>query len=484
MKLLAAAYKKHMEIHHLGLKPEHLFDRVFSMTSGGSATHINLNGDPAAAVTDLMIAVEHVLAHVPAKTALQLLGFCSRRIDATEARILADRYDKGASDRDVEDLVRTEDNTSKNEAKKRAKRGKATNANPDIANRMSEGKLSTEQADVIADAAAETDGAAACDETLIDDVAATTPEQGRKKAKKFVNDRRDADGVQTKHDRQRRRRGWYRHRLPNGNAAITIHGDDHSIDQAEKAIEAQSDAEYQADGGRDVPHRKHPRSSDQRGFDAAHRIFTRSQSGPSGPRSSADGQRPTPPTSTRDVVHVNVTLDQLTGADKSAIIASDGKPLPRSVFEQIVCGADFIAHIFDGNGELLWQGRKKRLATPAQINGLIARDGGCVQCGAHHSKCVAHHLLPSEAPAQGETNIDNLAFVCDDCHIRIHQRKLTLFYDPGSQTWKTRAAKPHEIPPENQHSKPKNEADRYRTAAELGKPRLDEARSNRRRALF
>ena len=44
-----------------------------------------------------------------------------------------------------------------------------------------------EQADVIAAAADQTDGAAACDTDLIDRIAGTTPEQGKKKATKFVN---------------------------------------------------------------------------------------------------------------------------------------------------------------------------------------------------------------------------------------------------------------------------------------------------------
>ena len=110
--------------------------------------------------------------------------------------------------------------------------------------------------------------------------------------------------------------------------------------------------------------------------------------------------------------------------------------------------ANWIGQIFSARGELLWQGRKTRLATPAQINGLISRDGGCVECGAHHSKCVAHHLLPWEAPRKGPTNINNLVFVCDDCHVRLHRNKQTMFYDPKSQTWKTRRATPDEIPPD------------------------------------
>ena len=45
----------------------------------------------ALSVTDSMISVDHELSHVPAKTALELIEFCRRRLEATESRILADR---------------------------------------------------------------------------------------------------------------------------------------------------------------------------------------------------------------------------------------------------------------------------------------------------------------------------------------------------------------------------------------------------------
>ena len=219
----------------------------------------------ALSVTDSMINIDHQLHHVPAKTALELVEFCRRRLDATEARILADRYEKGASDRDVEDMAKGSDNkTSKAAAKRKARRAKATNANPDLADRLAKGDMSSEQVDVIADAADETDGAAACDQELIDTVSKTNPEQGKKKAREYVNQRRDANDVQRRFDRQNRKRGVYTHRLANGNKAITLHGPDEYIDEIEQTIHAASDTEYQADGGRNVPNHKHPRTHDQR----------------------------------------------------------------------------------------------------------------------------------------------------------------------------------------------------------------------------
>lgn len=398
--------------------------------------------DPAAVVVDHTLAIEHVLASVPPKTGLELIRFVRRRMDAAEAQIVADRYEAGASDRGVEDLLRDDGKTSKKEAKKRARRGKATNANPTLASRMAQGNLSSEQVDVIADAAEETDGEAAVDDDFIDAVASTTPEQGKKKATTFINERTSAAKVQSRHDRQRQQRGWYRHRLSNGNGALTFHGDDEAIDRMERCVRAQADREYQADGGRDVPSHKHPRTSDQRAFDAADSLICGDAMGDASEaraaQTSASSGSPKRSNGSnnhrRATVFVTATTEQLTGVDDNVITTADGTPLPKSVVEELTCGADFIGQVFSTQGELLWQGRKKRLATPAQINGLISRDGGCVQCNAHHDRCIAHHIIPFEAPAKGETNIDGLVFLCDDCHHRLHANNLTISYDPVTQT--------------------------------------------------
>ena len=152
----------------------------------------------------------------------------------------------------------------------------------------------------------------------------------------------------------------------------------------------------------------------------------------------------------------------MTGKDPSPLTTVDGKPFPQSVVDELAGDAAFIAQVFSTNGELLWQGRKTRLATPAQINGLISRDGGCVECGAHHSKCVAHHLLPWESARKGPTNINNLVLLCTDCHVRLHLAKRTMFYDLQSQTWNTRPATHDEIPPDGGPAPNKPPPGKYR----------------------
>ncbi len=407
-----------------------------------------------------MRSVDRELTDLPPKSALELIEFCRRRLDASEARVLADRYEKGASDRDVERMAAGSDGkTSKAEAQKRARRAKATNANPGLADRLANGSMSTEQADIIASAAASTDGEAACNEELIESVAATSPEQGQKKARAFVNERVDVDDVQKRHDRQNALRGVYRHRLPNGNAAITIHGSDEFVDEMERNVHAVSDLEYQKDGGREVKRSKHRRTHDQRNFDAARKLLTGGSQG-----GSVKQPR-------RAIIFVTATVDQLSGRDLTPITTIDGKPLPMSFVEDIAGDASFIAQLFSVEGELLWQGRQKRLATPAQINGLISRDRGCVQCGAPAELCVAHHLLPWEAPRKGPTNISNLVLLCTDCHVRLHAARQTMYYDISSKTWRVRAATAEELPPEG---RPRADGERSHKEApgRYDKPRL------------
>ena len=131
------------------LQSEHMFDIFLCMAkvaadSNQGATGVVDLDVVALSITDSMINVDHQLHHVPAKSALELIEFCRRRLDASESRILADRYEKGASDRDVEDMAKGSDGkTSKATAKRKARRAKATNANPDLADRLAKGDMSS-----------------------------------------------------------------------------------------------------------------------------------------------------------------------------------------------------------------------------------------------------------------------------------------------------------------------------------------------------
>ncbi len=126
--------------------------------------------------------------------------------------------------------------------------------------------------------------------------------------------------------------------------------------------------------------------------------------------------------------HVNVVYDiaEQRGPDRRplASLVGDGRPLPAPVLERIACDATVTPMIFDGPARPLWQGTDHRAATIAQWKALIARDRGCVGCGAAPNRCEAHHIVAWAAG--GPTDIDNLVLVCSRCHHDLHDRQMVL----------------------------------------------------------
>ena len=329
--------------------------------------------------------------------------------------------------------------------------------NPDIADRIESGSLSSEQADVLASASDRTDGAAANDGELIDKLSGATPEQGRKIADDYVRDHTDPNDVQSAHDKARRIRNVRRYHTRTGTHRLILEGDRTSIDDIEGHINELSNILYQRDGGRDLPASKHRRTRDQRNFDAAHQLLTHTHNntGPGagngspvvdhdGDRGGAPGVKDRPRSAA--TIFVSLTVDQATGDSIAPVSRIGGGLLPPLVLDRLKCDSTWIGEIFSQNGDILWQGRGLRAATNAQWLALVARDQGCGQCGAHWSTCHAHHILPYEAPAQGDTDIDNLVLLCPSCHTSVHELEQTLYRNTAGQ-WVTRPAAPDEIAP-------------------------------------
>jgi len=105
------------------------------------------------------------------------------------------------------------------------------------------------------------------------------------------------------------------------------------------------------------------------------------------------------------------------------IIGTPG-PVPQSMLERMACDATITGVLFDGPGRPIHVGRSVRSATSAQWTALIARDKGCVGCGAHTNRCEAHHIKAWQA--NGRTDIDNLVLLCSRCHHDVHDRGLKL----------------------------------------------------------
>jgi len=394
-------------------------------------------------------AFERAIGHaskLDGKPALKLLGEFQSQIAVVEAEVLAEHVMGDGDTRRAERLL-DDGKTSKGERRKKAKRAKTMDKNKALADKLGSGAMSEEQIDVIADAADKTDGAAAVDSALIDKVAAVPPEQGKTIAEEYVADKKTAGGIQSEHDRQRAlRRASKFHNKNKSLDVVSIEGDGVAVKAMWDAILRRADQMYRRDGGRDLPLSQHPRTNDQRRFDAAYELICGKTVHPNGTTTPTT----TTGSGTRPQIVISLTAKKLLGLAPDETATQHGLGLiADSVLGDYAAHADIIAALFDHNGKPLWLHRLQRYATPTQRIALILRDKGCVLCGADPTQCQAHHTMPWNAPGKGQTNLNKLVLLCSPCHHQLHADNHTIYQNrtTNPSTWRTRPATPNETPP-------------------------------------
>jgi len=350
------------------------------------------NGTRTADWADPEAAFAVVRSHVGLLAPRDALGEIRRykaQLSAMETHALA-AITKNDGERSARRAV-DDGKTSKASARRAANRAKVAAKNPAVVDKMASGALSEDHLDVIADTAAKTDGAAAVDDAFIDRVGATTPDQAKAEAEKFVQNHNDPDGVQTEHDRQRAaRRGVTYYNKQNGLSTIKVEGDSVAINAMWEAILQRSKSLYEQDGGRDVTASARRRTREQRLFDAAHQLVC----GKGGHAAKTCAAKP--------VIFVGLTLDKLLGLAPEQLATQIGLGLiPDSVLATYLSDATLISVLYDKAGTPLWLARSHRHASQMQRFALIARDRACVLCRASASHCEAHHRIPWHAPQQG-----------------------------------------------------------------------------------
>lgn len=97
-----------------------------------------------------------------------------------------------------------------------------------------------------------------------------------------------------------------------------------------------------------------------------------------------------------------------------------GQSLSAAEAHMLVCEAALRGVLVDGEGEILWQGRRQRYATRAQYEALAVRDGGCTadRCDRSASQCDAHHDVPWTAG--GHTDVAEMRLLCRRHHREVH----------------------------------------------------------------
>ena len=109
---------------------------------------------------------------------------------------------------------------------------------------------------------------------------------------------------------------------------------------------------------------------------------------------------------------------------------STGEPIPGSVLRRLLCDADILPIVLDGDSQPLDVGRAQRLVTPPIRAALEIRDQGCVfpGCDKPPAACHAHHIVPWWAG--GATALHNLVLLCPHHHGLVEPS-----HDPDADRW-------------------------------------------------
>ena len=364
-----------------------------------------------------------------------------RRLSAMAA---LDSLGDGGSSSDT--IARSKGKASAKQAKRDRKTAVQLESMPKTREKLANGEITAEHADAAADAAERTGDPAAADDELSEH-AVVPADLFARRSKEWADDHESQDETDTRAKRQHReRRVSFGRDKTDGSWTLFAKGTTADGQSLQGLIEAEADRLFRDDGGRDNATRQ--RTDDQRRFDALTNLICRGAG-----RDTTAGKRPNPKYSGV----VTIPLSTYLNPDEAEGTLVGAGPLPRSVVQRLLCDGELMALIVDGNGQPLFAGRNLRTASDAQWKALIARDGGCVVCGADPSRCEAHHLEWWQRG--GVTDINNLVLLCAQHHHELHDHELDLSKISGEWQLHPRA----------------------RPASRRGAPNINRARSDRAR---
>ncbi|MEQ8839418.1 MAG: HNH endonuclease [Acidimicrobiales bacterium] len=326
-------------------------------------------------------------------TLRKMLGGLSRlrgAIDACEAGIAAQLGEAS--------LVRGATRCTQREADRAIARGKLLAAAPAVAEALAAGAITGAHVDTLSRAAERSSAAAVAGSGLLAVAEGRPADAMRAQVDDFVRTTAADADLAERHTRQRRNRSGHAFA---GDEMGILHAefDDTVFGEIRSAIDTETDRLYHLDGGRECA--AEVRTAAQRRADAIANLLTRT-----------DPERGGPPAVRNQMLVVSHT-------DGAGHIPGVGA-LPRAEVARLMCISDLYGVVFDTAGQPLWHGTRIRLADDNQWRALIARDGGCIGCGAHPSRCEAHHVIWRRN--HGSTDIDNLVLACKHHHHLIHDK--------------------------------------------------------------
>ncbi|MFQ5557589.1 MAG: DUF222 domain-containing protein [Acidimicrobiales bacterium] len=400
---------------------------------------------------------------------LAAIGRLRGAVDVLEASVLSaidELHDEGL---DAEAEARSAQRCSRRDARRRVRRSKALASMPRVAAALAAGRIGAEHLDQLVRAAEETSPEDVDGSRLVPlDSPARPADLAGRDVRDWVRSRQRMTDRQDAHLRRRAARELAMFEGDDDMVVISGRLDPVSGAEIRSVLDAETDRLWRLDGGRDGA--SQVRSMGQRRADALHALLCRGHergdgSGGNGDRRhEAASTTPTPTRSAPPLRHQMVivaSIDVVGGADRAARCEIPGVgPIPATELERLACGSDLMGVVFGGRGEALWHGRRHRRVTDGQWRTLVARDRGCVLCGAPPSRCEAHHIIAWAIG--GPTDIDNLALLCVRCHHQLHDHQQILVAPTDHHSrWRTvpapRKAPPAPTPrppPHNPHPEP------------------------------
>ncbi len=340
---------------------------------------------------------------------------------------------------DSSTVARTRGKASECRAKQSAKTASKLAAMPKTRKKLADGAITAEHAESAAEAAAKVEDPAKADDALAADAEKKPADLFAREARTWAEKNRPDSGDG---ERIRQRRNRHLRRFvskDDGSFGLSGTTDTNESEELWKLIEAEADRLWRDDGGRGAD-AAHSRTGGQRRWDALLGLVQRGAG-----RTPGAGIAVKPPHPKYQGLLTMSVEDLLAGpaAEARAELIGAG-PIPPKMLWRMLCDASLTPMIVDVEGQPLWMGREIRTATPAQWRALIARDQGCVVCGADPSRCEAHHVEFWEH--DGPTDITNLVLLCHHHHHLLHDHDLELVTKAGITK-----LKPCTSPPPNRH---------------------------------
>ena len=356
-----------------------------------------------------------------------VLGRIKNKADSVLCEVAAAVSQNGAGEAAATEVLQDSVRMSGREARRVARVAEQLVSMPNTAQRLASGDITMDHATALANAAEQCGaGTVDGDAALLDRAGVASSDAFAREARGFAA-RQSPDRGEARLERQRRARtaSMFVDR-DTGMGRVCADFDPVSFNLVEQAVDNRTDALWRADGGRDGQPDQ-IRTSAQRRADAIFELITGRDADTRQPAAGrlADSESPAGSSG-----RIKVTNQLVVVADIGVINGTDpgGRceiigtgPVPPSVIGQLSPDTAVAGMIFGGDGQPLWLGRSRRLASAAQHLATAVRDRGCIVCGAPMHRCEIHHVR--EWDNDGPTDIDNLAALCGPHHRQHHRTR-------------------------------------------------------------